>query len=160
MEILYYSSIVVGMVFLSEIGAYFWHRFGAHTDILPPVKKTHDIHHTIVEDKAFGDFFYVFMLLVLYFGILLYAYQIAFITKALFLYLYIPVVLTFLMNFYVHSAYHIENHWLNRYEWFRNDKRIHFQHHKDETKNFGILTHMTDHMLNTFNYGFPIHDIN
>jgi lathosterol oxidase len=159
MEILMYCSIVIGMVLLSEVGGYFWHRFGAHKNILPLVKKTHDIHHTIIDDQAYGDFLYVCILLSLYFGLLLYVYYYAYITRALFLYLYIPVVLTFLMNFYIHRAYHIENHWLNKYEWFQNDKRIHLQHHIDETKNFGIITHMTDHILDTFDYGFPVNNI-
>jgi hypothetical protein len=156
MEVLIYSGIVLGMIILSEFGAYFWHRFGAHTEILPPVKNTHDIHHTIVEDQAHGDFFYVLVLLVLYFGILLYAYHRLYITWALFFYLYIPVVFTFLSNYFLHYAYHVEDHWLNKYEWFRNDKRIHFQHHKDQSKNFGIVTHFSDHILDTFDYGFPV----
>ena len=158
MEILFYSGICLGVVILSEVGAYCWHRWGSHTNIIPiiSVKKTHDIHHTIIDDKAEGDFFYILILLILYFNLLLLLYMYLYINTIVFLILYIPVLSIFIYNYYIHSAYHEENHWLNEYEWFRNDKRIHFQHHEDPTKNFGIATHYTDIILDTFDYGFPI----
>ena len=152
MELLFIPVTII----LSEIGAYAWHRWGAHTNILEVVKKTHDIHHEVIDDKAEGDFFYVCLLLFLYFNILLVLYIYTYITALLFFALYFPVLLIFFWNFYVHAAYHIENHWLNEYEWFRNDKRIHMHHHADPTKNFGIATHYTDLILNTYDSAFPI----
>ena len=156
MEVLLYSGIGISLIFASEIGAYLWHRYGAHTDILPFVKNTHEIHHTIIDDEAHGDFFYIAILLSLYLIVLCYLYYISYINLMLFAILYLSVFFPFIWSYYIHTAFHIENHWLNEYEWFCNDKRIHFQHHKDPTTNYGIATHFTDEILGTFDYGFPI----
>ena len=153
------TFLAIPMIFLSEMGAYAWHRWGSHTNVIPMAKRTHDIHHAIVDDKAEGDFMYVILLLFLYFNILLVLYLYTYITALMFFSLYFPVILIFFWNFYVHTAYHIENHWLNRYEWFRNDKRIHMHHHTDPTKNFGIATHYTDLLLDTFSSAFPVNSI-
>jgi len=154
MEIIIYPTIFISLVFLSEIGGYFWHKYVAHS--LPFVKDTHDIHHNIIDDQAHGDFVYICFLLVLYLSALLYLYYKTYITLALLLILFTGVFFPFLWSYYIHTCYHIENHWLNEYEWFRNDKRIHMQHHINPQTNYGIATHFTDEILNTFEYSFPI----
>ena len=156
MEILLYTGIGIGLVFVSEIGGYLWHRYGAHTNILPFVKNTHEIHHTIIDDEAHDDFFYICILLSIYLVFLIYLYYLTYISLILLTVLYLAVFFPFIWSWFIHSAYHIENHWLNEYEWFRNDKRIHFKHHDDPTKNYGIATHFTDELLGTFDYAFPI----
>jgi sterol desaturase/sphingolipid hydroxylase (fatty acid hydroxylase superfamily) len=156
MEILIYSGIILGTIYISEIGAYFWHRSFSHNEMIPFVKKTHDIHHSDIKDEAHGDFFYVVILLLLLLGILYYLYYNKLIHLYLFLCIYIPVLIVFIWNWYVHSAYHIDNHWLNKYKWFQNDKRIHFKHHDDPSKNYGIATHFTDVILDTFDYGLIV----
>jgi len=159
MEYFIYPSIFIGLVICSEIGGYFWHEVFAHNHIIPFVKETHDIHHSIIDDTAEGDFFYICIFLILYLIVLTYLYYKAYITLILLLILYTAVFFPFLWSYYVHSAYHIENHWLNKYEWFRNDKRIHMQHHINPEKNFGIATHFTDELMGTFDYAFPINNI-
>lgn len=159
MELLFYGGIGLGMFMVSEVGAYVWHRWFAHQDIISMVRKTHDIHHKVIKDKAHGDFFFVLILLSLYLGCLLFLYFYYYINVYLLLSLYIPVFLTFTFSYYLHTAFHTEDHWLNEYEWFRNDKRIHFQHHVNEGKNYGIVTHYTDLLLDTFDSGFPIHNL-
>ena len=156
MEFIIYPTIFISLVFLSEIGGYFWHRYIAHLEILPFVKETHDIHHTIIDDQAHGDFFYICILLTLYLIFLMYLYYRVYITLVLLLILYTAVLFPFVWNYFIHTAYHIEDHWLNEYEWFVNDKRIHMQHHINPDVNYGIATHFTDELLNTFDYGFPI----
>ena len=151
---LFYIGLVIFLIIVSEIGAHFWHRFGAHTNILPFVKETHSIHHNIIDDEAHADFIYICVLLFLYLIALSYIFSLFYI-----LLFYLPVFVVFIWNWYIHSCYHIENHWLNRYEWFKNDKRIHFQHHINTNKNYGIATHFTDILLDTFDYGFPINNI-
>ncbi len=151
-----YLFIVIIMIYLSEIGGYFWHRFGAHTNLLYPVKKMHDIHHEDILDEAHGDFLYVCGLLIFLFLFLFYIYYKNYITFPLFLSIYLPVMFVFIWSWYVHSAYHIDDHWLNRYDWFRTDKRIHMRHHKNPETNYGIATHFTDEILETFDYGYEI----
>jgi Fatty acid hydroxylase len=150
---LIYFLIIIIVIYLSEIGAYFWHRFGAHTNIIPPVRKMHDIHHEDIMDEAHGDFIYVCVLLFFFFLSLFSLYFYNLIDLSLFLSIYIPVLIVFVWNYYIHTAYHIEDHWLNEYEWFQNDKKLHFQHHKNPETNYGIATHFTDEILNTFDYG-------
>jgi len=153
---LIYLFFIIIMFYLSEIGAYFWHRFGAHTNLLSPVKNMHDIHHNNIKDEAHGDFFYVFLLLLFLFIFLSFLYFYNIMSLKIILIIYLPILIVFVWNWYIHSAYHIENHWLNSYDWFRNDKRIHFQHHKNPEINYGIATHFVDEILETFEYGFPI----
>ncbi len=56
----------------------------------------------------------------------------------------------FLWNWYIHTAYHIDNHWLNRYEWFRKDKHLHMLHHDNAKINYGVVSHFTDMLMGTY----------
>lgn len=141
------------MLVLSEIGAYIWHRFGAHELNILGAQRVHDIHHTVIDDQAHFDFLYIFFFLIIYLIAVIYLVQKELITFNIGLCLYLPVLLISIYNWFIHSAYHISNHWLNRWEWFRQDKRIHFQHHSNPETNFGIATHFADLILDTFDYG-------
>ena len=67
-----YGIVFIMMVYLSEIGGYFWHKWGAHTDIIPPVRQTHLIHHLAdLSHEAHEDFFWIIILLIIP-GIFLY----------------------------------------------------------------------------------------
>src|SRR3990167_9710274 len=68
------------------------------------------------------------------------------------LYLTIVVVsfLTFLLNWYVHRAYHKKDHWLNNYRWFQQKKTAHFTHHKNAKTNFGIAFNFVDEIVGTY----------
>lgn len=68
---------------------------------------------------------------------------------------YVMVYLLFLMSLhlvvisYIHDSYHIKNHWLNKYNWYKNHKKYHHIHHLDD-KNYGITNYFYDHLFNTF----------
>lgn len=150
-----YLYLIITLLILTEIGAYFWHYLGTHRNIIPEffqVQKTHNIHHNIIDDQAHGDFFYILIFLIVLAITLSYLWFKSRISYQLALAIYIPIFAVFIWNWYIHSAYHIENHWLNGYEWFQNDKRIHFQHHDNPSTNFGIATHFSDIIFNTFDY--------
>lgn len=156
-EIVIIQGIVfILMFYVAEVGAYFWHRIGAHTEIIDnlgiKVKKTHDIHHTVIDDEAHADFIYVCFLLLFYLTFLLVIYYYNYIDFTWLLILYLPVLLTLVWNWYVHSAYHIEDHWLNQYNWFQHDKRIHMLHHTNPYTNYGIATHFSDEIFSTICY--------
>ena len=72
---------------------------------------------------------------------------------------YLVIVGVFVWNWYVHSAYHIPNHWLNQYDWFVQDKKIHLQHHVDPTVNYGIASHFSDIIFGTYDYPFSIKNL-
>ncbi len=151
-----YLFLIIIFIYLSEIGSFCWHKYGTHENFIPRelgVQNTHQIHHTVIDDQAHADFFYIlFMLIILGFFLwILFSYN--FISYQIGLSIYCPVTCVFVWNWYIHSAYHIDNHWLNKYEWFRNDKRIHFQHHANPNVNFGIATHFSDIIMDTFDSG-------
>ena len=119
------------LIFLSEFLAYCWHRWGAHTDIIPNalgVQNTHSHHHITYGDSAYGDFFYILIFLIFYLVLILYLIQQDIISSTCGFIIYAPVLVVSFYNYFIHSAYHQDNHWLNKYTWFQNDKRIHFQH--------------------------------
>lgn len=55
-----------------------------------------------------------------------------------------------LLNDYFHDAFHIRFHKLTKYEWFLNLRRLHFHHHEDMGKNFGIFSWLGDYIFRTF----------
>ena len=55
-----------------------------------------------------------------------------------------------LLNNYLHDSFHIQGHFLNRFEVFRKLVDLHYIHHVDMKKNFGIFTMMWDKTFKTF----------
>ena len=146
--------IYVLLIFITEMGAYFWHNI-AHEDIVPGVHETHKIHHNAdLRHEAHEDFFWVILLLIVL-GISLtglWYYDYLFVNPKLVILGYGIIVSVFVWNWYVHSAYHIPDHWLNNYEWFRIDKKIHLQHHVNPWVNYGIASHFSDVIFGTYEY--------
>tara|TARA_R110002051_G_C8527071_1_gene468939 strand:+ start:236 stop:697 length:462 start_codon:yes stop_codon:yes gene_type:complete len=52
----------------------------------------------------------------------------------------------------LHTQIHTTNSVLERFEWFRKNKRLHYIHHKKLNKNFSFagLSHQPDKLLGTF----------
>lgn len=59
-----------------------------------------------------------------------------------------------LMKNYLHDAFHIKNHKLTQIplvkSWFNNLVRLHYNHHVDMSKNFGISTFFWDRRFKSF----------
>jgi uncharacterized membrane protein len=59
-----------------------------------------------------------------------------------------------LLDNFLHDAFHIRNHWLNRVplinRWYDVLVKLHFLHHCDMTRNYGIFNFMWDRILKTF----------
>ncbi len=145
--------LVVGTVLLSEFGAYLWHRYSAHTDLIPGVGDTHHIHHTAdLTHEAHEDFYWIIIILLLM-GLFIIVLK-HYINIKYMLLIYGVVTIVFIWNWYIHSAYHIPNHWLNTYEWFRRDKHIHLQHHVNPDVNYGIASHFSDVIFGTYEYPY------
>ena len=149
-----YLRVILITILGSEFGAYLWHRF-AHTDVIPPIRNTHKIHHHAdLTHEAHEDFYWVVLLLALGLaGIIInYYYNIIEIPIIYLILLYGIITTVFVWNWYIHSAYHIPNHWLNQYNWFKRDKKIHFQHHINPRANYGIASHFSDIIFGTYEY--------
>ena len=55
---------------------------------------------------------------------------------------------------YLHSSFHVEGHWLERFAWFRRVRRLHDIHHWQPC-NYGILFFWMDRLFGTLREDFP-----
>ncbi len=53
------------------------------------------------------------------------------------------------LNDRAHDSFHLRRHWLQRVPFYRRIRRVHFLHHADMTKNFGIVSFEWDHAFGT-----------
>jgi hypothetical protein len=53
-------------------------------------------------------------------------------------------------NSYLHDGLHVRGFWLERFRWFGGLRRLHRQHHRDMTTNFGIYAWLWDRAFRTF----------
>ncbi len=147
-----YVLCFILMLYLTEIGAYFWHRSISHSEYKTFIWETHQTHHENVNDLAHLDFLYLFLFIIIYFIVICYLYFTNKINLYIASLLFLPVCITLSYCWYIHTAFHIEDNWLNNYKWFQYDKDLHFIHHNQENKNYGIGTHFADVIFNTYNY--------
>lgn len=54
-----------------------------------------------------------------------------------------------LVNDYVHDSFHLRKHWLQMVPGYNTLRELHFQHHVDMTKNYGIVTLLWDSVFKT-----------
>lgn len=54
------------------------------------------------------------------------------------------------VNDYVHDNMHIRGHWLERFGWFNHWRVVHFQHHFNMRRNFGIVFFGWDRLFGTY----------
>lgn len=52
---------------------------------------------------------------------------------------------------YFHTHIHLKNTWLDKYKFFLKMREIHFNHHKNTTKNYNIIDMNIDKVLKTYN---------
>lgn len=55
-----------------------------------------------------------------------------------------------ILNDRMHDAFHLKNHWMNKYRWFKRLKYLHRLHHKYPEKNMGIIWFLPDRIFGTF----------
>lgn len=51
---------------------------------------------------------------------------------------------------YIHTAFHVSNHWLNKFKMVKELGQIHFVHHVDMSKNLGIYSFFWDKIFGTY----------
>lgn len=52
---------------------------------------------------------------------------------------------------YLHLSFHVQNHWLNKFETYKELKYLHYEHHKGDTKrNYAIFFFGLDKMFETY----------
>lgn len=152
-ETCFWIVYMVIIVIAIEVFAYFWHRFGAHSDIIPGIHDAHRLHHMVDLEyghEAHEDFIWTLLMLTLFELGLGFGVSINLIPGKLAIITLVVSIIVFFWNWWIHTAYHKDGHWLNRYHWFRIEKARHYVHHRDPTKNFGIASHFTDKFMDTW----------
>jgi len=61
---------------------------------------------------------------------------------------FIQLVIHSFVNDYIHTQIHIRNSWLERYDWFRESRRLHFIHHNKLNYNMSFGFDYTFDKLN------------
>lgn len=153
MDILIYVIWSVFVIVGIEVFAYFWHRFGSHNDYIPGIHDAHRIHHLIdltYNHEAHEDFIWTLLMLIIFELSLGMGILINIIPSMLGLVTIVVSIITFFWNWWIHTAYHTENHWLNNFNWFRIEKSRHYVHHIDPHSNYGIASHFTDMIMGTW----------
>lgn len=66
--------------------------------------------------------------------------------------LLIPTIMLFYVYFvfdYMHTSFHVKDHWLAKFKYFRYIRKCHDKHHNNMKKNFGITTLFFDKLFRT-----------
>lgn len=142
----YIISIIIG----TEVFAYLWHRYGAHTDYIPGIHDTHRLHHTMYSNEADEDFVWILLMITMFEIIIGVGVLIRLIPGILAIVTIVVSLIVFWWNWWIHRAYHNPDHWLNSYHWFQCEKDRHFVHHDHPSKNFGIASHFNDIIFGTW----------
>jgi sterol desaturase/sphingolipid hydroxylase (fatty acid hydroxylase superfamily) len=58
--------------------------------------------------------------------------------------------LSFGAHVYLDRQYHVEESWLQRYNWFIQKQRLHFSHHQDGAHNYAVIDSFWDRLLGTY----------
>ena len=60
------------------------------------------------------------------------------------------IAASFAAHVYLHAQYHVHGSRLQRYSWFRRRRLLHAVHHRDGTRNFGLIDFSWDRLFGTF----------
>jgi len=152
----------VGGLVLVEVVGYIWHRTAEHLGLVGDgIRYRHWVHHeldyptdnlrpkNVVKYKSAGSWsWYVLALSVIGLAFILLPIRDAVpLTIGGALYAY------FVVN-YFHEAFHVDNHWLNRFEWFKRLVKLHDIHHWAAC-NYGIVFFGMDRLLGTLREETP-----
>lgn len=143
--------IVIIIIIVAELSAYLWHRYMSHHDVITSVRRTHLEHHMANWlHEAHSDFGWIVIGLIIFIILLVMVYYLGLAPAWILLILASVSVVIAVWNWYIHVAYHQPGHWLERFDWFRYDRQMHLIHHVTPRKNYGIASHFSDWLLNTY----------
>ena len=155
---MYLIAILLGIIW-HEIELYLYHTYGSHHGGI--YRDGHMKHHindntfykinTPWQEIARHDFeqpvqyAVIRSIIILIIGFLLFPNY-----KLYFIIFVITVWLAAYWSYYLHASYHIPNHWLEIFPWFRQNRKKHQLHHLNHNCNYGIFTFWMDSMMGTY----------
>lgn len=123
------------------MGRAFRDHYFHHVKLYPPDDYLSDEYREPPEGAGQGKY-YIGALLVLFSPTLLLGWPFYLIAVA-------QSTLVLYVNAWLHDALHIREHFLERYKWFHHLREVHFVHHVDVKKNFGIFDFTADKVCGT-----------
>lgn len=152
---LLYIGLILTLFIFNELIIYVYHRVISHTDMVGNLlHETHKLHHDDVIDEPehlSQDFVAVFVLYLIASGLLLTIVNNSDLklTTALFMILIFGILI--FLDYYHHVVIHSPNHWLMKYDYFKNARALHLEHHKSPNVNYSFgLTHIPDKLFGTY----------
>lgn len=147
---------------LVEFFGYFWHRFSAHLGYAGDVIRTpHYEHHEVyypyydMESDEYrikglfnGDSWPWFIPIILFISGLYTLFYMDYISRETFVIMAIWIMVHVYLISYIHDSYHIKNHWLNNFSWYKTNKKYHNLHHYYNC-NYGISNYSMDYLFGT-----------
>ena len=153
LNVLFWFAYIIAIIVGTEVFAYVWHRYGAHSDYLPGIPDTHQIHHMLDLDlghEADEDFVWILLIMIFVELMVGIAVMIGLLPGVLALVAIMVSLVVFWWNWWIHKAYHQADHWLNSYSWFQCKRDRHYMHHTSPHKNYGIASHFSDIIMGTW----------
>lgn len=157
------ALVVVVLTFLIGSTAGWVVHWLLHTELFKNLAKGHKVHHELYTPADFeseeyrsagkdnSSFVFIPILTI---TILLFFFPIAYLTNSWWIYLFVVAegALVGYLNDKIHDAFHLTNHWLNQYLWFRKLKKLHLIHHVDPKFNHGIIWFGADKIFGTYKW--------
>ena len=153
------SFYIPGAWFIYHTMEYFLHRF-SHNPKSGYIYKIHKKHHTkhypitdLMSKEYKTDYTYGISDGLLAHGpstILSICSFYPFMDTTVFIKLSSCILLIAYISDYFHTHIHTRDSWLDKHEWFIKMREIHFNHHKNTSKNFNIIDMNIDKLLKTY----------
>lgn len=154
--------LTILVVFLIATSFGYWVHRALHQKWMGQFYKSHHTHHlTLYPPEDFDAityrnsgkdnttyFFIMASLPVIAIPFLLLAFNI--INLPVFTAAFISMAVFGIPNNYLHDSFHIKNHWLCKYKWYIKLVKLHYEHHINMQKNFGIYSFIWDKTFGTF----------
>jgi sterol desaturase/sphingolipid hydroxylase (fatty acid hydroxylase superfamily) len=117
-----------------------------HLLLYPPEDYLSDTYRSAGKDDSFRTFLLMAIPLIVLPIILL---LLKIITVAMMIVAMVMMGIMGFLHSYLHDAFHIRNHFLERLRWFKSWQQLHYLHHIDQQRNFGIFFFAWDRLFNT-----------
>lgn len=148
-------ALIIGFV-VFEAAGYAFHRL-LHNEFMGPLNQAHMKHHLELYPpeqylseryRRAGSSSTLYPFLVV--GLL----AAALVVWVFPLHITVPLLLELAAvgaaNSYIHDSTHITGHWMERFKVYRDWRAMHYEHHVDMTKNYGIVTFLADRVFGTY----------
>lgn len=161
MHVLLYLLIIIITFFCLTLIGHLVH-YSLHQKWMGQFHKSHMVHHLELypsydyfSDKyrsagKHSTFVFFLPLALIFLGIPLTLYFLGIIPLWFSVLLFLEILIVSYAHDYIHDAFHIRGHFLNKNQYFRELSFLHYVHHVDMSKNFGIYLFLWDRLFKSY----------